>query len=294
MPGTGSVSRPSIRPTASANLARSLQDAVGAAERIALINSNPLGRIGFYTNFTDGKPLVEGSDVGHDYADSWDGTAAGVVKKAVGQGITQLLLGGTNMTDTLATWAAGGGLTLTTATGDNDSAHMIPNSDGDVANSFTESTWDFDRQCHFISRFKTGSAVTTMGLFQGFKIDLDYGTDDADICGFFVDTEVDNSLKLVASRNSVGLFDAAATFDTGIELEASTEYILEVAIGPTGIPVWWINQDEYDGSSSSLGMDNTLRGGTSGVVPFWGHTCTAAAAARAITYRYIGASEAFE
>lgn len=296
MPGTGSVTRPSRSPIASVNLAAALRDASinGVAERIRLIESLKYARIGYYTNFNDGKPLVEGSDVGHDIPSSWDATAAGIAAKAIGQGCTQLLLAGTNMTDALATWATGGGLTLTTATADNDAAYMIPNSDSDVANAFTEKDWDLDRQGHFLSVFKTGAAVTTTGLFHGFKIDNDFGTDDVDICGFFVDTEADNTIKLVATRNSVGLFGGSVTYDTEKPLEASTAYHFEIAIGSDGYPVFWIDDEEYDGAGSVLSMDNSLRGGTSGVHPFWGHTCTAGSAARALTYRYIGASEVFE
>lgn len=300
--GTGAVTRPERAGNGSIVTPASLR-VQGLGPRSARVASDR-SRIGFFTNFTDGKPLIEGSDVGHDIANSWDATAAGVAAKAIGQGMTQLLLAGTNMTDALATWAAGGGLTLTTATADNDSAYMIPNSDSDVANAFTELTWDFDRQPYFLSEFATGSAVTTTAFFQGFKIDNDFGTDDVDIAGFFIDSEVEGNIQLVATRNSTGLFPSNAyngssqlvLWDSGVALEASTVYSLEIAVDSNGRVVWWINDNEYSGDQigSEMYLSTGLRGGTSGVHPFWGHTCTAGSAARALTYRTIGASEVYE
>lgn len=298
MPGVGasdSVTRPSAAPT------RPTPYGVSGAftSRISAIQSDPR-YLGIFERWNYGKPIIDAAhDLNATYSNTECEVAAFVANRA-------WLVAGTNMTTALVTYAAGGGITTTTAGADNDQAYIIPNNAAEVLGQVGETTWDFDREPYFACNLVTGASVADMSGFWGFKIDLDVGVNDADLLGFSFVAGTDTTLALACRKNSSDVFAENTystaqnqVYNTGVTLEASTLYRLECWIDPDGFPSWAINDLVFETRqgqlNSILSAPTTAptRGGTSSVVP----VCflhANAAAAKAITYRNMGVFQKYE
>lgn len=298
MPGVGasdSVTRPSAAPT------RPTPYGVSGAftSRVSSIQSDPR-YVGVFERWLLGKPLI---DAAYDLNATFSNTEVEVAALA---GSQTWLAAGTNMTSALVTYAAGGGITTTTAGADNDQAYLIPNNAAEVLGQFGELTWDLDREPYFSCNLVTGASVAAMSGFWGYKIDLDVGVDDADLLGFSFVAGTDTTLALACRKNSSDVFASntystaqTRVYNTGVTLEASTLYRLECWIDDAGFPTWSINDLVFETRqgqlNSILAAPTTAptRGGTSNVVPVcFLHANTGAQ--KALTYRNVGVFQKYE
>lgn len=209
-----------------------------------------------------------------------------------------------------ATSKTGGGLRLTTGTTSGNDNLVIPNTASVVTTGFSTMTWDLDLQNYHTNSLVTGSAVTGANYFSGFKVDNDFGVDDADLFGFsYVAAEgAGSSWALAGRNNSAGIFTNAATAAvsnsvlTGLTVAASTLYRVECFLDPQRYPTWIINDQVWTSSAAKpyIYIGSTkynitpLRGGTSSVHPAWGVETVTTTTARILDSRVCQFYQLFE
>lgn len=191
------------------------------------------------------------------------------------------------------TRSTAGGVILTTTNSSGDDAYLIPNAASGAATNatqFNQLVWDFDLQNVFFCEFVTGASVTSISLFAGFKVDNDWGVDDADLFGLSLVSASDTSFAIAARRNSTDLFDSntyggsaqTRVYDTGVVAAVSTRYMVAGFVDAQGYITFFLtgaNKDQpYVTTIASPGILSAtagsstggLRGGTSSVHPFIG------------------------
>lgn len=154
-------------------------------------------------------------------------------------------VGGSNMTTTLCTFSAAGGITITTAGGANttDSAWCVPLVSTGQVSGWGANTWLPSRQPFFRCHIQTHSAIVAQKLHIGLKktANISTATDD-DQVGFQFSTTGSSSTAWSLFQ-SVGNVDTAPTLLAGAPLvAASTEYELAIAIDELRIPHFYINR----------------------------------------------------
>lgn len=191
------------------------------------------------------------------------------------------------------TRSTAGGIILTTGATSGNDTHIVPNAASGAATNatnFNKLVWDFDLQNIFLVSLTLGASVTAYNIFAGFKVDNDFGVDDADLFGFSLVTGSDTSWALAARRNSTDLFDSNSyggssqtrVYDTGLVAVLSTTYYLGGWVDSNGYMTWFIsganNNQPYVTTLDEPGIlsvaagagSGGLRGGTSSVHPFIG------------------------
>lgn len=143
------------------------------------------------------------------------------------------------------TRSTGGGVILTTGALSGNDTHIIPNATSAAATNatgFNRLVWDFDLQNVMFCEFVTGASVTAYDLFIGWKVDNDFGVDDADLFGLSLVTGSDTSFAIAARKNTTDVFDANSyggssqtrVYDTGLAAQVSTRYMVAAWIDANG------------------------------------------------------------
>ena len=181
---------------------------------------------------------------------------------------------GTNMTSALCTHATGGGITLTTAGAANDQGILSVHLD---SGQTQWATIDFstDDETAFGARIKTGASIADATIWAGLKLtNTPVVATDANQA-FFRYEPATNSGKFQAVYSVSG---TDYEIDTGVTVEASTAYNLEIAIDSARVARFYINSEEV-GTSVALttGID---------LLPYVG-VQAGAAAAKAVTVRKL-------
>lgn len=190
------------------------------------------------------------------------------------------LVQGTNMTSALATFAAGGGVTLTTAGASADQGILAPHSKtGESA--WNAITFKTDDKLEFDVRIKTGANITAATIWAGFKLTNTGTTATDDDQVFFRYQDTVNSGKWQAVDSTGGTDNAQ---DTGITAAVSTAYHLLITVDANRIPRYYIND-------ALVAKGNALTTGVT-LIPFIG-VQAGAAAAKAVTVRRIICAKAF-
>ena len=147
---------------------------------------------------------------------------------------------GTSMTAALATFHPLGGVSLTTAGGDNDQAIVQPRT-----NPASATYWDrglnTGEEISWETRFLTGASIASLLIMA--KLGLTNAlneTTDADQVGISFDTDVGGEVNFQAFT-SIGGTDAAS--DTGIVVAINTEYKIRIELDSARLPRIYIDDD---------------------------------------------------
>jgi len=179
---------------------------------------------------------------------------------------------GTNATSALATFLAGGGVTLTTAGAAADEMILEPATNAKQS-ALDDITWDPDDELHFEVLLITGANITGTVIWAGLKLtNAEAIATDADQCYFRYDDAVDVYWHANDETGGVGNDDA-----TDVTVVLSTIYRLTIIVDSSRVPRYYIN-----GILKKTGV--ALTAGVS-LKPFVG-VHAVAAAAKAISLRY--------
>jgi len=193
---------------------------------------------------------------------------------------------GTNMTTALCTFATGGGITLTTAGADNDQGILLPHLDSTQSAWAVASQWSSEKSPSFETIIQTGSSVANYLAWAGFKLTNTptVATDDDQV---FVRVDSGHSTlpsKFVIVHSRDG---ADVETDTGITVAASTAYRICIDVDSERRFTVSINGKNIAPSGNSL-FPALVSG--EDFKPYIGVAATGAAAAKAVTVRYLACS----
>lgn len=155
---------------------------------------------------------------------------------------------GTNMTSTLTTFAAAGGITLTTAGASADQGILLPHLNS-AASCWTSTLWTTDNTPTFDVNLTTAASIAAITIWAGFKLTNTpvVATDDDQVFFRYDDTVNNGNWQLVWSNNNVDY-----TLDTGIAVVASTTYALSIQIDAALVIHAFINGNEINPNTSRL------------------------------------------
>lgn len=206
-----------------------------------------------------------------------DATAAANDALVIGHGIANLDFEvlGTNMTTALCTFADGGGITLTTAGADADSGIVTPHLDTNQS-AWAAVKWNTIDEIAMSVRIKTGANITDAIIIVGFKLtNTPVVITDANQIFLRYENDINGGkFQWVTSRA-----DTDIVTDTGLEVEVSTSYNIQIWTDAERIPHLVINDVVYAGS------DNTALVTDIDLIPFIAVEADGAAAAKALTVR---------
>ncbi len=186
---------------------------------------------------------------------------------------------GTNAASALATFYVEGGITLTTATADNDQMILQPHADTNQT-AWNTVTWGSHRETEWECWIRTAAAITTMTIWAGLKLTSTSVTATDDDQAFFRYAAGTNSGKWQAISSRAGV-DVAT--DTGVAVAVNTDYHLKITIDASRIPRFYINGVLVETGAALVTSKNFK--------PYIG-VHTNAAAARAINIRAQAISRA--
>ena len=192
---------------------------------------------------------------------------------------------GTNGTSALATFAAGGGITLTTAGAAADQMILAPHLDTGVS-PLTGITWSTSDELGYYLRFTTGASVAAATIWAGFKLTNTpvVATDDNAVF-FRYDASESTKMKAVTS---IGGSDTQFELND-LTIEASTTYELAIWLDSTRRPFFY-HRVAGSGWKSPAHVGSALTAAID-LIPYVGVQADAAAA-KAITVREIGLGKA--
>jgi len=181
---------------------------------------------------------------------------------------------GTNATTASVTYAATGGVTLTTAGADGDAVILLPHLDTNQT-GWTQFTWGTSKSVEWECEIATGASIASMVCWAGLKL-TQTGTVATD----------DDQVYLryqsgVSSGNWVVVSSIANTdtqTDTGIAVAVSTRYRIKIRIDSTRKAFVYLSS----GASPATGADER--------VPAWTLLYTTAALTSVSLIPYIGVS----
>lgn len=181
---------------------------------------------------------------------------------------------GTNMTSALSTFAAGGGITLTTAGADGDAAILTPHLDTNQT-SWAATKWNTSDQILFETNIKTGASVTNTIIWAGFKLTNTnvVATDNDQVYVRFEDDIASGVLQLVTSASGV---DTTTNLD--LTIAASTSYHLKIVVDADRNVALYVNGVQLARHAAALTANIDL-------IPYIAVEADGAAAAKAITVR---------
>ena len=239
-------------------------------------HGSPRGRFGLFENFAQ----VPGLNA--DIESATENT-----REPVNRSFEVL---GANMTSALATFADGGGCTVTTAGADLDQAFIIPHLDTKQS-AWAQAKWNSDDEVGYECLVELGATITNgvwiFGMCDDTDIDASWvaGDDDDEIYVTY-HTETDTNWTL---RYSVGATDYSV--DLGVKPAASTHYGIQLVF----------DKDRFVDVYLSEGLGNyqhrhrTRNAMTTNIdlKPRWGVEEAGSGAARAVTVRYVAMAKTY-
>jgi len=187
---------------------------------------------------------------------------------------------GTNMTSALATAAAGGGVTLTTAGASADGFILLPHLDTKQT-SWSGTKFNTLDQVAWRTRVKTGASIADLTLALGLKLtNTTVLATDADQA-FFRYAPATNGGRLQFCYSISG---TDYEYDLGVDIAVSTTYELAIAIDENRKPFVYVNGDLLFASNAALTTDIDL-------IPYIAGLA-GAGAAKALTVRAVDISKA--
>lgn len=184
---------------------------------------------------------------------------------------------GTNMTTALATFAANGGVTLTTAGADNDQGIIAPHLNTNQS-AWASTLWGTEDQCRYEAWIQTGASIAAVTIWAGLKLTNTSVIATDDNQAFLRYAAADGTdWKLTCSRAGTDV-----TSDTGVVVAASTLYRLVIEIDSARRVSAFINGVQVADRLAALTDAIDL-------IPYIGvHANTASA--KAITAKYLAMS----
>ena len=144
---------------------------------------------------------------------------------------------GTNATSALCTYAAEGGLTLTTAGADGDGMILLPHLDANQS-PWAQWTWGTDQETCWECVVKTGAAITNSIIWAGLKLtNTDVVATDANQVFF----RYENAINAGEWQAVYSIADTDVSGDSNIAVAVSTQYKLQIAIDSSRIATMYIN-----------------------------------------------------
>lgn len=188
--------------------------------------------------------------------DDADATAASNEAIIIARGIANrnFEVDGTNMTTALATFSANGGITLTTADGDQDQAIVLPHLDPNQT-AWSAINWGTEDSTEWECVIRTSAAIDNQKIWAGLKLSNDQliATDDDQL--FFkyqtdaTASEVFTNFTLLHFVYSIGGVDYISALP--ITVAASTKYHLKIAIGSDRKASIFVNNVQYNITSTA-------------------------------------------
>ena len=178
---------------------------------------------------------------------------------------------GTNATSGSSTFAAEGGITLTTAGADNDQVILLPHLDASQS-AWAQVTWGTDKAAIWECEVATGAAITTSIIWAGLKL-TNTGTTTTDNDQAFF--RYQNGVAGGAWQYNYSIGGTDTETSTGVTVAVSTKYHLKIVILDTRAAQFWVD-------GVLIGTSTALTDATD-LIPYIGVQASGAAAARAIT-----------
>ena len=162
---------------------------------------------------------------------------------------------GANMTSALATYSATvAGMTLTTATTDEDQAIVLPHLDTKQG-AWTGTKWGTENQVHWEAGVRTSSAIDNQKIWAGLKLTNDQLiATDADQAFFLFETDGDNGTALTSFANWHFVHSINGTdyiSDLQIAVAASTNYHFKIVFDSDRKLSIFVNGVQYNITSTS-------------------------------------------
>ena len=210
---------------------------------------------------------------------------------------------GANMTSALATYSATvAGMTLTTATTDEDQAIVLPHLDTKQG-AWTGTKWGTENQVHWEAGVRTSSAIDNQKIWAGLKLTNDQLiATDADQAFFLFETDGDNGTALTSFANWHFVHSINGTdyiSDLQIAVAASTNYHFKIVFDSDRKLSIFVNGVQYNitSTSGSTGGTDVTTGTTKSaamkndidLIPYVGIEC-GAGAAEAVNVHYVACS----
>lgn len=195
---------------------------------------------------------------------------------------------GTNMTTALATFALGGGITLTTAGADNDQGIVTPHLDTAQSAWAVAGTWGSENSPRMEVLIKTAASVAAISIWAGFKLTNTptVATDDDQVFLKFATTEgttgaSTSKWNVFTSRAGTDVVDVASNLPA---VAASTFYRLVLEVDENRRPAAYIGVG-LTAPMVAVPMINGQAPLTDAIdfIPYIGVAANGAAAAKAIT-----------
>jgi len=186
---------------------------------------------------------------------------------------------GTNMTSALCTFAAGGGITLTTAGAANDQAILLPHLDTDLS-PFTAIKWNTLDEVGAEFDLKIGASVASATIWAGFKLTNTpvVATDNDQMFVRYDSATNSGQWQAIGSYGGTDL-----TINSPVAVAASTEYKIGIRVDADRYPMFFVNERLIGKLSHALTTDTDL-------IPYVGVMATATGA-KALTVREIALSK---
>ena len=159
------------------------------------------------------------------------------------------------MTSALATYSATvAGMTLTTATTDEDQAIVLPHLDTKQG-AWTGTKWGTENQVHWEAGVRTSSAIDNQKIWAGLKLTNDQLiATDADQAFFLFETDGDNGTALTSFANWHFVHSINGTdyiSDLQIAVAASTNYHFKIVFDSDRKLSIFVNGVQYNITSTS-------------------------------------------
>lgn len=206
---------------------------------------------------------------------------------------------GDNMTTALCTFDHEfGGITLTTATADNDSCIILPHLDTNQSCLGVAGMFDSQNEVEFATSITTGGTITTYSFTAGLKLTNDPTiATDADQAYFLFATD-DDLGTLTSNENLHFVYSVGGTdyiSDLGIAISASQTLNLKIAIDSDRKVSAFVNGTQYSLTSATTAGGVDTGAGTvkslaltdnAALIPYIGCQAHAGSAARALRVHY--------
>jgi hypothetical protein len=202
---------------------------------------------------------------------------------------------GANGTSALATFDHDySGITLTTATADNDAMIIVPHLDTKQSAWAVAGMWDTQNEVEWSASITTGAAITTTGIWAGLKMTNTpvYATDTDQI--YFIYDATDDSGALTTNANLHVVHSIAGVdriTDLGIAVAINTTYHLKIAIAADRTATVFVNGTQYSLTTATTAGGVETGAGTvasaalttnKALIPYIGVIARAVSAARAL------------
>jgi len=190
------------------------------------------------------------------------------------------------------------GMTMTTATTDDDQMICLPHLDAKQSAWGVAGQFDSQKEVEWSAAITTGGTITTYSIWAGLKKTntSTYTTDTDQI--FFI-SATDDDLGAFTSNGNLHVVHSIANVDyisdLGITLAADTTYVLKIAIASDRTATVYVNGTQYSLTSTNTAGGVDTGAGTTAtaalttnvpLIPYIGVQCHAGSAARALRVHY--------